>query len=155
MNTPPSRIGASDEALKIAREVVEMHDRNDDRLAGTTQERWLEIVSRQLLKHEEACRQWFDQANADADTHALSESTRMLTEKEFLAALRKVGEEMAADGKPVIKHLLTKADEGLGGCMFENWQPHLQREAYAKVGVLEPVLMYPLLDERAERPGST
>lgn len=76
-----------------------------------------------------------------------------LTEEEFLTVLRQIGEQMAADGMPVIKQLLLKADEGLAACRIENWPERLQVEAYAKVGVEAPVRMYPVratLDSRRE-----
>lgn len=67
-----------------------------------------------------------------------------MTEEQFMDALRALGEKMAADGKPVVKHLLGKADEGMEKCRFENWAEHLQEEAYQWIGVEAPVRVYPL-----------
>lgn len=53
---------------------------------------------------------------------------------QFIDRLRALGEQKSAEGKPVIKALLAKADEGYEPCFFENWPRRLQEEAYRWLG---------------------
>jgi hypothetical protein len=55
-------------------------------------------------------------------------------DEQFIDRLRRLGEQKAAEGKPVIKALLDAADRGIETARFGNWPRHLQEEAYRALG---------------------
>jgi hypothetical protein len=68
--------------------------------------------------------------------------TQLISAEQFMLELRELGEQLAADGKKVIKSLLHEAEaNGRKHCLFENWPAHLQADAYERLGVT-PQLMY-------------
>lgn len=69
-------------------------------------------------------------------------SESIVTREVFDSELRELGEQMAIDGKIVIKQLLYEAEVNKRHhCLFDNWPARLKTEVYSKLG-LEPVQMY-------------
>ncbi len=65
----------------------------------------------------------------------------LLTEAQFNRELRALGEKLDAEGAPLLKSLIGKAEAGDPLCLFGMWPQHLKEDVYRRLKI-EPLPMF-------------